>query len=71
LIEEDFKKGLLEKDKAAFRKLMNIDPENRECFAKFKYLDKELRNEGKKNIPPVDVLKEIAECCGILPSKPY
>jgi hypothetical protein len=65
MIEEDFKKGLLEKDKKIFRKLIEMDPENRQCLAKFKYLDKELRNEGKKNIPPVDVLEEIAERCGI------
>jgi hypothetical protein len=71
MIEEDFKKGLLEKDKTTFRKLMNIDPENRKCFAKFKYLDKELRNEGKKNIPSVDVVEEIAEYCDILLSKRY
>jgi hypothetical protein len=69
MIEEDFKRGLLEKDKQEFRKLMNIDPENRRCFAKFKYLDKELRSEGKKNIPPVNVVEEIAEHCGILHSK--
>jgi hypothetical protein len=69
MIEEDFKKGLLEEDKKEFRKLMNIDPENRQCFAKFKYLDKELRTEGKKNIPPVNVVEEIAECCGILRSE--
>jgi hypothetical protein len=65
MIEEDFKKGLLEKDKKIFRKLMDVDPENRKCLAKFKTLDKELRNEGKKNIPPVDVVEEIAERCGI------
>jgi hypothetical protein len=69
MIEEDFKKGLFEKDKKKFRKLMDADPENRKCLAKFKYLDKELRNEGKKNIPPVDVLEEVAERCGILYSK--
>jgi hypothetical protein len=44
---------------------MDVDPENRKCLAKFKHLDKELRNEGKKNIPPVDVVEEIAERCGI------
>jgi hypothetical protein len=66
MIEEDFKKGLLERDKKIFRKLIEMDPENRQCLAKFKHLDKELRNEGKKNVPPVDVLEEIAERCGIL-----
>jgi hypothetical protein len=65
MIEEDFKKGLLEKDKKAFRQLMDTDPENRKCFVKFKYLDKELRNESKKNIPPVDAVEEIAQHCGI------
>jgi hypothetical protein len=68
MIEEDFKKGLLEKDKKTFRKLMDADPENRKCLARFKYLDKELRNEGKKNIPTVDVLEEIAGHCGIFHS---
>jgi hypothetical protein len=71
LIEEDFKKGLLEKDKKTFRKLIDADPENRQCLTRFKNLDKELRNEGKKNVPPVDVLEEIAERCGILYSKRY
>ncbi|MDR0692082.1 MAG: hypothetical protein LBF69_03485 [Prevotellaceae bacterium] len=65
IIEEDFKKGLLEKDKKTFRELMDIEPENRKCLAQFKHLDKELRNEGKKNIPPVDILEEIAERCEI------
>jgi hypothetical protein len=65
MIEEDFKKGLLEKDKKVFRRLMDVEPENRKCLARFKYLDKELRNEGKKNIPPVDIVEEIAERCGI------
>jgi dephospho-CoA kinase len=66
MIEKDFKKGLLEKDKQKFRQLIDADPENRKCLNNFKHLDKDLRNEGKKMIPPVDVLKEIAERCGIL-----
>jgi hypothetical protein len=45
---------------------MDTDPENRKCFVKFKYLDKELRSEGKKNIPPVNAVEEIAGHCGIL-----
>jgi seryl-tRNA synthetase len=71
MIEKDFKKGLLEKDKQKFRKLIDIDPENRKCLSRFKNLDKELRNEGKKNIPNVDVSEEIAERCGILCPKRY
>ncbi|MDR0738244.1 MAG: hypothetical protein LBF39_04110 [Prevotellaceae bacterium] len=69
MIKEDFKKGLLEKDKKTFRKLLDADPENRKCLARFKHLDKELRSEGKKNIPPADVCEEIAERCRILYSK--
>jgi hypothetical protein len=65
LIEEDFKHGLLDKDKQKFRELLDADPENRICLDKFKCLDKELRNEGKKNIPPVDIVEEVAERCGI------
>lgn len=68
LIEEDFKRGLLGRDKKTFRKLIDADPENRKCLARFKYLDKELRNEGRKNIPPVNIVEEVAARCGILHS---
>jgi hypothetical protein len=69
LIEEDFKQGLLDRDKQKFRELLDADPENRTCLDKFKCLDKDLRNEGKKNVPPVDIVEEVAERCGILYSK--
>jgi hypothetical protein len=65
MIEKDFKKGLCEKEKKTFRELLDADQENRKCLAQFKHLDKNLRNEGKKNIPPVDMLEEIAERCKI------
>ena len=69
LIEKDFKNGLLEKDKQKFRQLLDADPENRKCLTLFKQLDKDLRSEGKKTIPHVDVLEKIAERCGILYAK--
>jgi hypothetical protein len=69
LIEEDFKQGLLDRDKKKFRELLEVDPENRKCLDRFKCLDKDLRNEGKKNIPTVDITEEVAERCGILYSK--
>jgi hypothetical protein len=71
LIEEDFKRGLLDKDKKKFRELLDIEPENRKCLDKFKCLDKDLRNEGKKNIPPIDIVEEVAGYCGILYPKKH
>jgi hypothetical protein len=71
LIEEDFKQGLLDKDKKRFWELLDVDPENRKCLDKFKCLDKDLRNEGKKNIPPVDIVEEVAEYCDIPRAKKH
>jgi hypothetical protein len=69
LIEEDFKKGLIEKEKKKFRQLLDTNPENRQYFEKFKCLDKDLRSEGKKNIPPINVVDEVAQLCNIPPLK--
>jgi hypothetical protein len=69
LIEEDFKKGLMDNEKMKFRKLLDIEPETRKYLEKFKTLDKNLRSEGKKTIPTVDFTNDVAALCGIA-SKP-
>jgi len=65
LMEEDFKEGLFEPEKTKFRQFLHTNLDNRRHFEKFKNLDKDLRNEGGKRIPPIDITEKAARLCGI------
>ncbi len=69
LTRKDFKKNLMEKEKEEFKRLLAL-PECRAYLDVLKRLDKDLKREGKKTIPAVDLSAEIMRRCGIeMPSK--
>ncbi len=70
LTKKDFKKGLLEREKEAFKRLLETVPAARKYLDVSKRLDRDLKREGKKTIPPFDQAEEIIRRCGIqLPSE--
>ncbi len=65
LIKKDFKKGLIETEKDEFRGLLETVPAARKYLDALKRLDRDLKREGKKTIPPFDQAEEIIRRCGI------